>query len=162
MNRTPTPARSGTPVANDPVGSLVGEFIEEKLKEKQEEKARLAPRRRNPLVVPLLFAVTLAIWIAPSLMPPREPVLPPDTIERSARLTLYLASLRVRDYATKNGTLPADLIQAGVDTSGLTYTRVSNSAFELTSRVQGSRMVYRSTQPDSQFLGASLRIRGIS
>jgi len=151
-----------TPVATDAVGSLVGEFMAEKRKEQQEEKARQAPRKRNPFVVPVLLALCLAVWSAPSLMPPREPVLTPETLERSARLTLYLASLRVRQYHQVNKRLPANLVQAGVDTTGIVYLRNNDSQFELSTRVQGARMVYRSALPDSVFLGANLRIRGIS
>jgi hypothetical protein len=151
-----------TPVANDPVGSLVGEFMQEKKKERLEEKARLAVRKRNPLVIPFLVALCLAIWVAPSLMPPREPPLPPETLEQSARLTLYLASLRVREYHDSHKRLPANLEQAGVDTAGIAYLRSTASVFELSTRVQGTRLVYRSTFPDSVFLGGNLRIRGIS
>jgi hypothetical protein len=157
-NRAPSP----TPVAANPVGSLVGEFMEEKRKELAEEKARQKPKKRNPLIVPFLTALCLFIWVAPSLMPPREPPLSPETIENSARITLYLASLRIREYHRLNRQLPATLTQAGVDTTGITYTRATDSLFELSTRVQGSRMVYRSSQPDSLFLGPNLRIRGIS
>lgn len=149
-------------MANDPVGSLVGEFMEEKRKERQEEKARQIPRKRNPFVVPILFAICLSVWVAPSLMPPREPTLSPDMMERSARLTLYLASLRIREYLHTHKRLPANLVQAGVDTTGIVYVRSTDSVFELSTRVQGTRMVFRSTLPDSVFLGASLRIRGMS
>lgn len=151
-----------TPVANDPVGSLVGEFMQEKKKERLEEKARLAVRKRNPLVIPFLVALCLAIWVAPSLMPPREPPLPPETLEQGARLTLYLASLRVREYHESHKRLPPNLEQAGVDTTGIAYSRTTESVFELSTRVQGTRLVYRSTLPDSVFLGGNLRIRGIS
>lgn len=151
-----------TPVANDPVGSLVGEFMQEKKKERLEEKARLAVRKRNPLVIPFLVALCLAIWVAPSLMPPREPPLPPETLEQSARLTLYLASLRVREYHDSHKRLPPNLEQAGVDTTGIAYSRATESVFELSTRVQGTRLVYRSTLPDSVFLGGHLRLRGIS
>jgi hypothetical protein len=151
-----------TPVANDPIGSLVGEFMQEKKKERQDEKARLAVRKRSPLVVPFLVALCLAIWVAPSLMPPREPPLPPDTLEQSARLTLYLTSLKVREYHDSHKRLPPNLEQAGADTAGISYSRTTESVFELSTRVQGARLVYRSTLPDSVFLGSHLRIRGIS
>jgi hypothetical protein len=151
-----------TPIANNTVGSLVGEFMEEKRKERVEEKARQAPRKRNPLVIPFLLALCLAIWVAPSLMPPREPVLSPATIEHGGRLTLYLASLKVRAYHRTHQRLPANLAQAGVDSAGIVYWRSTDSAFELSMRVLGSRLVYKSTQPDSVFLGPQLRIRGIS
>src|SRR5262245_12448881 len=62
------PLSKRTPIANDPVGSLVGEFIEEKRKEIQEEKARRVPKKRNPFVLPLVVVLCAAIWIAPSLM----------------------------------------------------------------------------------------------
>ena len=151
-----------TPVATDPVGALVGEFVLEKKKELEEEKARQASRKRSPLVVPFLTLICLAIWIAPSLMPPREPPLTQETLEQSARLTLYLASLRVREYHDTHKRLPANLTQAGVDTVGMVYSRNNNSAFELSTRVQGTRLVYKSTLPDSVFLGPNIRLRGIS
>ena len=151
-----------TPVATDPVGALVGEFVQEKRKEQQEEKARQAARKRSPLVVPLLTLICLAIWIAPSLMPPREPPLTQETLEQSARLTLYLASLRVREYLDTHKRLPASLPQAGVDSTGIGYLRNANAIFELSTRVQGTRLVYKSTLPDSVFLGPNIRIRGIS
>jgi hypothetical protein len=151
-----------TPIANDPVGSLVGEFIEEKRKEQEEEKARQKPRKRSPFLVPLLVGLCLAVWMAPSLMPPREATVAPETMERSARLTLYLSSLKVREYLATQKRLPENLIQAGVDTTGIEYWRSTNTVFGLATRVQGTRMVYRSTLPDSVFLGANLRVRGIS
>lgn len=157
----PQPLPNRTPIANDPVVSLVGEFMEEKRRERQEEKARQVPKKRNPFVVPLLLALCAAIWVAPSLMPPRDPVLTPDTLERSAKLTLYLASIRVRGYLETHKRLPQDLAQAGVDSTGIGYVRTSATVFELSTRVQGSRLIYRSTLPDSVFLGRNLRIRGI-
>jgi hypothetical protein len=150
-----------TPLSNHPVGAIVGEFIEEKNREIREERDRQKPRRRNPLVLPLLVALCLAVWVAPSLMPPRETALTPEVLERGARLNLYLASLRIRQYQTTHKQLPAHLGLVGVDTTGITYVRVGNGAFELSSQVLGARMVYRSTQPDSLFLGRDLRIRGI-
>ncbi len=150
-----------TPVTNDSIGSLVGEFMEEKRKERTQEMALQASRRRNPFVVPLLVAFCLVVWVAPSLMPPREPPLSPEMMERSARLTLYLASIRVKDYFAAYRRLPENLVQAGVDSTGIEYWRSTDSVFELATRVQDARMVYRSTLPDSVFLGANLRVRGI-
>ncbi|HEX6260069.1 MAG TPA: hypothetical protein VFZ51_05405 [Woeseiaceae bacterium] len=151
-----------TPLGNDTVGSLVGEFMEEKRRERQEEKARQAPKKRNPLVIPLLVLLCAGIWTTSMLMPAQTPVLTHETLEQSARLSLYLASLRVREYVAANKRLPANLLDAGVDTTGITFTRASSSHFELSTTVQGSRLVYRSTMPDSAFLGPRLHIRGIS
>jgi hypothetical protein len=135
--------------------------MQEKKKEIQDEKARQAAKKRSPFLVPVLLVLCAAIWIAPSLMPPREEPLPQETLEQGARLTLYLASLRVRAYQDTHNRLPPNLEQAGVDTAGITYERTNESVFELSTRVQGARLVYRSAVPDSVFLGPSLRIRGI-
>lgn len=157
----PDPVSKQTPIATDPVGSLVGEFLEEKKKERQEEKARSAPRKRNQFVIPLLLATVLAVWIGPSLTASEEPQLTAETMEQGARITVYLASLRVRQYLEANKRLPASLTQVGVDTTGLLYQRRSDSTFELSTRVQGAKLTYRSTMPDSVFLG-NARLRGIS
>jgi hypothetical protein len=102
------------------------------------------------------------VWIAPSLMPPREAPIPQNTLENSAKLTLYLASIRVKQYLVAHKRLPLNLTQAGVDSTGLEYTRSSDAIFELATRVQGTRVLYRSSVPDSVFLGPHLGIRGIS
>jgi hypothetical protein len=150
-----------TPVSNDPIESLVGEFVEEKAREIREEKARRVPRKRSPFVMPLLMVLCAGVWVAPSLMLPREPELSPQILERSARLNLYLASLSIRKYQTTYRQLPATLEEAGVDTAGVVYSRNSNGTFELSSDVLGARMIYQSTQPDSVFLGADLRVSGV-
>lgn len=149
-----------TPVATDAVGSLVGEFMDEQRKERQEDKARSRVRKRHPLVIPFLL-LSLAGMAAAPLLAPRPEELTQETLEQGARLTLYLASLRVREYMRTHRHLPANLADAGADTTGLEYTRSSPTNFELSTRLLGSRLVYRSTQPDSLFLGPNLRIRGI-
>lgn len=151
-----------TPVAVDPVGALVGEFVQERKKEQQAEKSRQASRKRSPLVLPLLAVVCLAIWIAPSVMLPREEPLTQETLEHGARLTLYLASLRVREYLDAHKRLPTNLTQAGLDTVTIAYSRRTDSIFELSMRVNGASLVYNSTLPDSLFLGPNIRIKGIS
>lgn len=135
--------------------------MQEKKKERQDEKARQVARKRSPLLVPLLFVLCGAIWVSPSLMPPREEPLSQETLEQGARLSLYLASLRIRDYQNSHSRLPANLQQAGVDSAGITYERTTETVFELSTRVQGTRLVYRSAQPDSVFLGPNLRLKGI-
>ena len=156
------PLRKKTPLANDPVGSLVGEFMEERRREIQEEKARRVPHKRNPVLVPLMMVLCAFIWIAPSLVPPREPPVPQETLESSAKLTLYLASIRVKAYLATNKRLPTYLFQAGVDSTGIEYLRSSPTHFELSTPVNGKRVIYKSLVPDSVFLGSRLRIRGIS
>ena len=134
--------------------------MEEKRREREEEKVRETRRKRNPLLVPFLIAVCAAVWTVPSLVVPPEPVLSQETLEQGAKVTLYLASIRVKSYLETHKRLPLNLAEAGVDSTGIVYLRHSDSAFGLSTRVQGSRLVYRSTLPDSVFLGPDLRIRG--
>ena len=154
-----------TPTSNDPVDALIGEFIAEKRKEKQEEqeKARkMEPGRHRPLILGILVVLCVAVWAAPIYLPSREVTIPTSTLENSAKLNLYLASIRVRDYQAANRKLPDNLAQAGVDTTGIVYWRSTDAVFELSTRIEGTRIVYRSTVPDSVFLGPNLRVRGIS
>ena len=153
---------SRTPIANDPVESLVEEFMKEKRKELLDDTARTPPRKRQGFVTPLLIAVCVAIWTAPSFIPRHEPVLSQETLGQGAKLTLYLASMRVRNYLETHKQLPVNLNQAGVDSAGIEYFRSTDSLFELSTRVQDSRLVYRSKLSDSLFLGPNLRIKGIS
>jgi hypothetical protein len=143
------------------VGSIVGEFMEEKKKEQAEEKARQVPRRRNPALIPLLVLLVGGLFASP-LLAPQPAELSQDTVEQGARMSLYLASLRVRAYERTHRQLPTSLTQAGINESSIEYTRPSPTTFELSTQVLGSKMVYRSTLPDSLFLGPNLRIRGIS
>jgi hypothetical protein len=158
----PSSLPSRTPIANDAVGSLVGEFLEERRKEHEQEKARENPRKRNPFLMWVLIVVCGVVWIAPSLIRPRDQELSQESLEQGAKLTLYLASMRVKAYLDTHKRLPASLPEAGVDSAGIEYLRSSPSTFELLTQVRGTRLVYRSKLPDSLFLGPNLRIRGIS
>lgn len=150
-----------TPISSDTVGSILGEFAEEKKKERLEEKSRLKAGRKHQLLLPVLALLISGMFAAPLMAP--EPVeLSHETLEQGAKMTLYLASLRVRQYQRTHRTLPVSLKDAGVENAGLEYTRNSPVVFELATRLNGARLVYRSTQPDSVFLGPKLRIRGIS
>ena len=148
----PEPAHRA-PSANETVGSLVGEFMEEQRREQSAELARKKPGTRSPLVLPLLAILCLAVWIAPSLMLPRAPVPTVEMLDHGARMTLYLTSLQVRQFH--------DSTEAGADTAGIGYTRSTDSVFELSTKVQGTSLTYRSTQPDSVLLG-NARLRGVS
>ncbi len=156
----PEPAHRA-PSANETVGSLVGEFMEEQRREQSAELARKKPGTRSPLVLPLLAILCLAVWIAPSLMLPRAPVPTVEMLDHGARMTLYLTSLQVRQFHDSTRRLPATLIEAGADTAGIGYTRSTDSVFELSTKVQGTSLTYRSTQPDSVLLG-NARLRGVS
>ena len=103
----------------------------------------------------------IGLWVAPSLATPPEPEMTREAAERNARLNLYLTSLKVREYQASNRRLPESLGVLGVDSIGVQYTR-SSSQFELSTRVRGQALVYRSRLPDSTFLGDSLRLTSVN
>ena len=135
----------------DPVGSIIGELMEARA---------AASRRRNVFLLPLLVVACAAAWAAPALVPPRTEALTPATVENGARLNLYLASLQVREYLAAHRRLPATLDEAGGSSTDIDYVRGAGSHFELSTTALGTRMVYRSTVPDSLFLGRQ-RVPGI-
>ena len=154
------PERSGRePAPHDHVSSLVGEYMQEKKREKESEVSS-GGKRRSPTTIGALFLLCLAVWVAPSLMLPPAPVPTTGELERGARLYLYLTSLQVRQFQDSTQRLPASLSEAGADTTGVDYSQ-ADSIFELSTSIAGTRLVYRSTLPDSVFLGG-LRVRGIS
>jgi hypothetical protein len=94
-------------------------------------------------------------------MPPADAQLSPATIERSARLTIYLASLRIREFQDEQHRLPSSLGEAGIDAAGVDYDRTSDSVFVLTTTLDGTSLRYQSDTADSTFLGPDAGIRGI-
>jgi hypothetical protein len=122
----------------------------------------MAGQRRYNIILVAATLVCVGLWIIPSFVPSREAVMTPEQVEQNARLNLYLTSLRVREYVAANRKLPASLAELGLDPAGVEYSRRAGSVFELSMRVNGLSVVFRSTVPDSVFLGENLRIRGIS
>ena len=103
----------------------------------------------------------IGLWVAPSFATPPEPEMTREAAEQNARLSLYLTSLKVREYLAANRRLPESLGVLGVDSIGIDYSR-ARSQFELSTRVHGRPLVFKSTVPDSVFLGDKLRITGIN
>ena len=122
----------------------------------------MAGQLRYNIVLVAATLVCVGLWIIPSFVPSREAVMTPEKVEQNARLNLYLTSLRVREYVAANRKLPASLAALGLDPAGVEYSRRAGSVFELSMRVNGLSVVFKSTVPDSVFLGENLRIRGIS
>lgn len=154
------PDDAGQPAANDPVRALVGEFMEEKRREQADDTSSSRTRRRNPGALAILVLVCAAVWVAPSLMLPPAPEPTAEELERGARLSLFLTALEIRQYQDSAQRLPASLAELGTSERGIEYS-AADSVYELSTRVAGTLLVYRSTLPDSVFLG-NLRIRGIS
>jgi hypothetical protein len=155
VNPTPSP---GSPQPSETVRSLVGEFLDEKRRETT-DSSLVDPRGRARTALLVVALITCAIvWILPSLYKPPVETPSPQRVEAGTRMTLFLASERVRSYRHSHGALPATLAEAGVDSTGLTYQRANDSTFEVTGQSGGQIITYRSNMNNSAFLGDALQI----
>ena len=155
----PPPTAPHSPAVTCPVA---GESFSHTLTFSHARTMRPSPPLRYNIILVAATLVCIGLWIVPSFVPSREPLLTSERVEQNARLNLYLTSLRVREYVAVNRKLPASLAEVGVDSIGVGYARGARTEFELSMRVNGMPVVFKSTVPDSVFLGANLRVRGIS
>lgn len=158
--RQPTP-HSPSPASRDSVDAIIGEFIAVKKQEKAEEIAAEQAgerRKKRPILAAFAVIVCAAIWILPSFLMPQNPPPTPERLEAGARVTIYLASERIRTFQQRSGRLPDRLSDAGVDSNGLSYRKSSAVDFELSTEVNGARLQYRSTTPPTAFLGSAYQI----
>lgn len=151
---------SRSPRPNNEVGALIGEYLAEKKRERAEEARQARRQRSRPLVVTILVVLCAVTAALPSFLDERADPLPAERIDTGTRLSVFLASERIRDFQLRTGRLPDNLREAGVDSMGLSYWRSTDSVFELSSDYGGSRVRYHSTAPSGEFLGPALRILG--
>lgn len=158
--------RSITPIpaapSSDKVGALVGEFLAEQKRQTLELQAIEARRgkKRRPALALTLAALCAIVWVAPSMLGNATVTQSPERLEAGARMTLFLASERIRGHQRAHGRLPATLAEAGVDSTGLSYRARSAEVFELGTEVNGTRITYHSTMHTAAFLGSTLEILG--
>jgi hypothetical protein len=154
-----TPARP-TPKAN--VAAMVNEILDEARQNAAEPAQK--PARRIPAWVSLVLLVALCawVWVAPPEWLVPRPAAPPSVEYRraSARVALALHAQRIDAYRATRGRLPRNATEAGIRTGDFEYTRLDTLTYELSSRVSGEVIAYRSTQPRDQFLAAAMTALG--
>ena len=141
---------------------MVGEYLDQKKRESKQTSVVEAPRRIGSVLTVVGVITCAFVWILPSVVRPPVEVPSPQRLEASARMTLFLAAERVRVYQRTNGRLPATLVQAGVDTTGITYFRSTDSLFDMWMMANGHRVTYRSNVNSAEFLGNTLQTLSIS
>lgn len=151
---------SRSPRPNDEVGALIGEYLAKKQREQAEEARQARLQQSRPLVVTILVVLCVVTAALPTFLDERADRLPAERIDDGTRLSVFLASERIRGFQRRTGRLPDNLREAGVDSLGLSYWRSTDSVFELSSDYGASRVRYHSTTPGSEFLGPALRILG--
>jgi hypothetical protein len=100
----------------------------------------------------LLVLVTRPAWLFP-----RPPAQTPALREASLRVRMFVEIDRVERFLADSGRLPRTLVEAGADTSGLSYTP-AEGGYTLSGTNQGLSLTYRSGTPPREFLGDSYRM----
>jgi hypothetical protein len=100
----------------------------------------------------LLVLVTRPAWLFP-----RPPKQTPALMEASLRVRMFVEIDRVERFLADSGRLPRTLVEAGADTSGLSYTP-AEGGYTLSGRNQGLSLTYHSGSPPREFLGNSYQV----
>jgi len=150
-----TPARP-TPKAN--VAALVTEIMEEARKNAQQPAASRSRVVPTYIAAALVFALCAWAWIAPPAWLVPQPIAAPsrEYREASARVALALHAQRVEAYRASHGHLPRTKQEVGIESEQIVYDPVDGMTFELSSSVDGQRVVYKSSQPRDRYLGEAM------
>lgn len=125
------------------------------------------PSSRAPFWIVSLTTLTVAAALLigqPEWLFPRAPKEPPVLEEASLRVRMYVEIERIEQFRATQGRLPATLLEAKGDTTGLQYS-AGGDGYSLTGRNAGIALTYTSSQSPREFVGQSydlIRRRGTS
>ena len=150
-----TPARP-TPKAN--VAAMVSEIMEEA--RKNAEAANPRPSRRVPSWVSAAIVIAMCAWawIAPPkwILPPTVAAPSRGYREASVRVALALHAQRIEAYRASHGRLPRTKEEVGITGDDVTYNRADSLSYELSGRVDGQPVSYKSSQPRDRYLAEAM------
>lgn len=157
----PAGARPSAPRKDIFAQTLAGEYLIEKKEEREAEaRNRRPPRPWRRIVSIAAIAACGAVWLVPSLGTRPTPAVSAGRQDASARLTLYLASRRVRDFEERNGRLPSNGMESGISDPRIAYRLTGPNTFALSLSHNGQRWVLPSTFADTSYLHAAMRNLG--
>ncbi len=150
-----TPARP-TPKVN--VAALVTEIVEEARKNAEApapSKSRIIP---SYVAAGLVFALCAWAWVAPPAWLVPRPIAAPSRNyrEASTRVALALHAQRVEAFRSSHGYLPRSKQEVGIASDQIVYVVTDSLAFQLSARVDGETVTYRSSQPRDRYLAEAM------
>lgn len=150
-----TPARP-TPKVN--VAALVTEIVEEARKNAEKPAPSTPFRIPSYVSAGIVIALCAWAWIAPPAWLVPQPIAAPSREYRdaSARVALALHAQRIDAYRASHGHLPRSKQDAGITTDQIIYEPTDSLNFELSSRVDGEAVTYRSSQPRDRYLAEAM------
>lgn len=147
------PARPAPPKADALTYSLVGEFFTEKKQEREGAAHRRRPTPPWRRIASILAIVgCAAAWLVPSLGPRPAPAISAGREDAGARLTLFLASQRVRDFEQRNGRLPNTATESGTSDPRIGYRLTGPNTLTLSMTQEGKRWFLPSSAADTAYM----------
>ena len=138
--------------AEEKVETLVRAYYELR-KSEELVVARKAPRLyQRPIVAAFFIIACAAVWLRPDVLSGGAEAPSAESVERNARLSIYLANLSVRRYRDESGRMPDSLAAAMVNDKSMRYKRLSDSSFELASNIGQRTISYNSSSDIAIFL----------
>lgn len=102
----------------------------------------------------LLIALTSVLLTRPAWLFPRLPEETPAIREASLRVRMYVEIERIEQFRSANGHYPTSLLDAGGDTTGLSYT-TGPTGYTLTGQNGGITATFAAGSNPREFLGDS-------
>lgn len=114
------------------------------------------PRPWRRIVSIAAIVVCGVVWLVPTLGTRPVPEVSAQRADAGARLTVFFAVQRVREFETRRGRLPTTLAEAGVSDARLSYRRAGGNTFVIGLSEAGMRWELPSTAADSAYLRDAL------
>jgi hypothetical protein len=104
-----------------------------------------------------IAGLTALLVFQPGWLFNRPPAEPPQLQEASLRIRMYVEIEKLQRYRTEKGRWPATLLEAGGDSTGLTFQRLGDG-YLLSGSNGPIRLDYKPTTSAEAFLGNSYRL----
>jgi hypothetical protein len=126
-------------------------------REKKGDEGRPGSQARPIYVVVMsvvLISLIALLVTRPAWLFPRPPEETPAVREASLRVRMYVEIERIEQFRSANGQYPASLLEAGGDTTGLSYT-TGPTGYTLTGQNGGITATFAAGSNPREFLGNS-------
>jgi len=157
-------AQSQPPTTNQPGGqpdrrALLQAFQDVVKSEREKKGGEGRPEKlTRPMYLAvmslLLFALTAVLFSQPAWLFPRPPEETPAVREASLRVRMYVEIERIEQFRSAKGVYPSSLLEAGGDTTGLSYT-VGPTGYTLTGRNGAITATFAAGSNPREFLADS-------
>jgi hypothetical protein len=156
-------AQSHPPTTNQPGGQPDRRALLQAFKDvvkSEQDKKDGAPKETQKsstylIVMSLLLVASVGVLLGrPAWLFPRPPVESPEIRDASLRIRMYVEIERIEQFKAANGRYPATLIEAGGDSTGLTYT-TGPSGYTLSGRNGEITATFAAGSNPREFLGDS-------